>query len=146
MAEKSIRERIDKKIKEIERFIFELYESIPQNLDLEDYKRDIKTKAICERYCEKIIEAVEDLAFLMINYKKLSYPEEEKEVFDILKDNKIISEDLSKKLRNAKGMRNVIAHQYGKIDDEIIFNSITEELNKDVDEFINNIKLNLKRK
>lgn len=111
MVEQFIRERIEEKINEIEKFIEELYNYFtPLNIDLDEYKKDYKTKAICERYCEKIIEAIEDLAFLVINYKKLKFPEYEKEVFDILKDNKIISENLSKRFKTAKGMRNFIAH------------------------------------
>ena len=37
-------------------------------------------------------------------------------------------------------MRNIIAHQYGKIDDEIIFDSIKEEIAKDAGLFIEAIK------
>jgi len=37
-------------------------------------------------------------------------------------------------------MRNIIAHEYGEIDDEIVFNAITEELIKDVGEFIKGIE------
>ena len=37
-------------------------------------------------------------------------------------------------------MKNIISHQYGKIDDEIIFESITEELEKDVRYFIKKVK------
>jgi uncharacterized protein YutE (UPF0331/DUF86 family) len=33
-------------------------------------------------------------------------------------------------------MRNIIAREYGKIDDEIVFHSITEELEKDVTDLI----------
>jgi len=136
MEKQSIKERINDKILEIEQFREQLFEMIPENIELEDYKRDLKTKAICERYSEKIIEAIEDLAFLLVNYKGLKYPEYEKEVFDILHENNIISEILAKKLKGAKGMRNIIAHQYGKIDDEIIFESITEQLDKDISEFL----------
>lgn len=141
MEESFIKKRIEEKIDEIERFILELYDNIPQDINFENYKKDIKTKAIFERYSEKIIEAIEDLAFLIVNYKKLKYPEYEKEVFDILKDDNIISENLCKKLKEAKGMRNVIAHQYGKIDDGIVFYSVMEELNRDTDEFIKDIKI-----
>jgi uncharacterized protein YutE (UPF0331/DUF86 family) len=145
MEKSSFKERIEEKITEIEKFLEELYDYFtPLNLELEDYKRDYKIKAICERYCEKIIEAIEDLGFLIINLKQLKYPEYEKEVFDILKDNKIISENLSKKLKEAKGMRNFIAHQYGKVDDELVFNSISEDLEKDTKEFIKSIELSFK--
>ncbi|MFH1585670.1 MAG: DUF86 domain-containing protein [archaeon] len=126
--------RIGDKIIEIEQFLEELESDIPDSL--ERYKGDFKTKAICERYFEKIIEAVVDLAFLVVKDKGLKQPEYEKEVFDILADRDIISKELSKKLKDAKGMRNIISHQYGKIDDSQVFHSITEELIPDVQEFI----------
>ena len=55
---------------------------------------------------------------------------------DILEGENIINKDLAKRLKEARGMRNIIAHQYGKINDEIVFESITSELIKDVGEFL----------
>ena len=72
MEKQSIKERINDKILEIGNFREQLFEMIPENIELEDYKRDLKTKAICERYSEKIIEAIEDLAFLVVNYQELN--------------------------------------------------------------------------
>ncbi len=43
-------ERIKDKIDEIEKYIAELEEIVPKHL--EDYKKDFKTKAACERYAE----------------------------------------------------------------------------------------------
>ena len=77
--------------------------------------------------------------FITIKDKKLAIPEDDKQAFDILSSNKIISQELSEKLKDTKGMRNVIVHEYGRIDDDKIFYSITEELEKDTKEFINNI-------
>lgn len=125
--------RIKDKIKEIENYLNELLEIIPRNLN--EY-RELKTRAACERYFEVIIEAVVDLAFLIIKDKKLKIPEEDKEAFDVLVTESIISEELARRLKDAKGMRNLIAHEYGKVDDEIVFNAITEELEKDAREFI----------
>ena len=73
--------RIKDKIKEIEGYLSELSEIMPGNF--EEYK-EIKNKAACERYFEKIIEAVIDLSFLIIKDKNLRIPEEDKEAFDIL--------------------------------------------------------------
>lgn len=64
-------------------------------------------------------------------------PEQEKEVFEILAENEVISFELSKRLQNAKGMRNIIAHEYGRIDNELVFHSLVEELIPDVYEFTN---------
>ncbi len=129
--------RIEDKILEIEKYLEELIPNLPA--ELEEYKKDFKIKAICERYFEKIVEAMVDLAFITIKDKKLTIPEDDKQAFDILSSNKIISQELSEKLKDTKGMRNVIVHEYGRIDDDKIFYSITEELEKDTKEFINNI-------
>jgi len=134
--------RITDKIKEIESYLQELVEIMP--ISLEEY-RQIKNKAACERYFEKIIEAVVDLSFLVIKDKGLKIPEDDKRAFDILAGEKIISIQLAEKLKDAKGMRNLISHEYGSVDDETVFSSITEELEKDVIEFIKDIKNILKK-
>jgi len=133
--------RIKDKIKEIEDYLYELAEVMPQSF--EQYK-EIKTRAACERYFEKIVEAVVDLAFLIIKDKGFRIPEEDKEAFDILSREKVISEELAEKFKDAKGMRNIIAHEYGSVDDEIVFHAITEDIKKDVKEFIKSIKGMLK--
>ena len=137
--------RIKDKIKEIEEYSAELFSAIPANLELENYKKDFRIKAVCERYFEKIIEAAVDLAFLIIKDKKLKIPEEDAGAFDILANENIIPSELAQKLKEAKGMRNIIAHEYGTVDDEIVFNSITEELEKDVRELIKDIKKTIKK-
>lgn len=135
-------ERIKDKIKEIEKYLNELEYIVPKNL--EDYKKDFKTRAACERYTEVIIEAVIDLAILIIKYQKLEYPDSDLQSLDVLAKEEIISEKLADRLQDAKRMRNIIAHEYGSIDDEIVFNSITEELEKDVREFIKSIERAIK--
>lgn len=132
--------RIDDKIEEIEGYLQELSEIMPSTL--EEYK-ELKTRAACERYFEKIIEAIIDLAFLIIKDKSLKIPEDDKGAFDILSEKNIIPQTLAERLKEAKGMRNLIAHKYGFIDDEIVFESITEQLEKDVKEFIKEIKIRL---
>ncbi len=130
--------RREDKIDEIGKYLDELESILP--LNFEEYEKDIKIKAACERYFEKIIEAVIDLVFIVIKQKNFKIPEEDRHAFDILAEEKIISERLSEKLKDAKGMRNVIAHEYGKIDDELVFEAITEQLGKDIKEFLDAIR------
>ena len=130
--------RITDKIKEINEFLNQLKDIVPNSLD--EYKPNLEKKAACERYVEKIVEAVTDLAFLIIKLKKFKIPEDDIDAFNILLENKIIDSSIAVKLKNAKGMKNLISHQYGKIDDEIIFEAITEELDKDIRKFIKNLK------
>lgn len=139
-----MKERIKDKIAEIEEFLEFLTARIPENL--EEYKTNLEKKAICERYIEKIIEAIVDLAFLIAKHLNIAIPAQtsDTEIFDIVAENNIISQELSKKLQDAKGMRNIIAHEYGKVDDEIVFESISSELKEDTIEFISNIKDKIK--
>lgn len=133
-----MKSRKEEKIDEIEKYLFELEEILPT--DLEEYKRDIKQKAYCERYFEKIVEAVIDLVFLIIRERGLKTPEDDESSFNILKKENLISETICRKLIEAKGMRNIIAHEYGKIDDEKVFHSITEEIIPDTRDFLNTVK------
>ncbi len=133
-----MKDRISDKINEIEKFLEELESILP--LSLKEYKQNFKIKAIGERYFERIIESIVDLTFIIIKEKNLKQPEYEKQAFDILKYENIISEILATRLKDAKGMRNIISHQYGKLNDELVFYSLTEELIPDVQEFIDLIK------
>lgn len=47
------------------------------------------------------------------------------------------------KCKDAKGMRNILAHQYGFVDEGVIFYSISEELFDDVNNFIDAVNIYL---
>lgn len=135
-------ERVNDKIIEIENFLEELETTFP--IDFETYKRNWKIRDIFERHFEKIVEAVVDIAFLIIKQKNFELPKDDESSFDILSNNSVIPKELSEKLKDAKGMRNIIAHKYGKIDDKLVFEAVSEQLIKDVKDFIRKIEENLK--
>ncbi len=130
--------RITDKIAQLEQYIGELDQITPPSLHL--YLSSLEKKAACERYVEKIVEAATDLAFMVIKNSNWRLPEDDADAFAILLENNIGDTALVKKLQNAKGMRNVIAHQYSKIDDEIVFLAITDELGADMREFLKTIR------
>jgi len=130
--------RIEDKKQLVEEFLNELEEIIPGSY--EDYIKNTEKRLACERAFEKIIEAANDLAILIIKDKRLSLPSEDEKAFGIIANAKIISENLASRLKKAKGMRNRLAHQYDKIDDEIIFEAITKEIIKDARELLGELK------
>ncbi len=130
--------RIKDKTKEIRKFLDELNEIFPESY--EEYKDDLKAKAACERYFEKIIESAVDLAFIFIKIKKLSVPQDDVDSFKILEKNKIIDEELCENLIKAKGMRNIIIHQYRKIDDKLVFEAVKEKIEDDISGFVKKIE------
>lgn len=129
--------KINDKINEIKTYLKEFDTILPATF--EEYSSNLEKKAACERYVEKIMEAVTDIAFLIIKYRKYEIPEDDKNAFDILLKHKIITEKTCTKMKEAKGMRNLIVHEYGNVDDEIVFDSITKELIKDVKKFLDEL-------
>jgi len=130
-------ERINDKIDEIEKYLEELERDIPENF--EEYVNNITRKAACERHAERIIEAIVDLAFLFAKKRKFETPREEEGIFIVLASNKIISMELARNLKEAKSMRNILAHKYGEVNDAIVFHSVSEELRGDAEEFIKRV-------
>src|SRR3989344_671133 len=130
--------RIHDKAAEIKKYVEELSEIAPHSFSA--YASSLEKKAACERYVEKIAEALTDLAFLAIKGKKLAIPEDDIDAFRILQESGLIEPSIAQKMRNVKGMRNIIAHQYGTIDDEVIFHSVKEELGKDALAFSERIR------
>lgn len=131
--------RITDKIKELEEYLDYLAGIIPRSF--EEYEKDLKAKAACERYFEKVVEACVDLAFLIIKANNLEIPEDDESSFLILADNDILSRKLSEQLIDFKGMRNILAHQYGKVDDNKVYFTLSEEIERDVRDYINSINI-----
>jgi uncharacterized protein YutE (UPF0331/DUF86 family) len=130
--------RIEDKTKEVEQYLNDLESVIPNSL--EEYMSSIEKRLASERAFEKIIESVNDLAILFIKEKRFELPDEDVKAFDILAEKNIISLELSEKLKQAKGMRNFLAHQYGKVNDEIIFEALNGPILEDVELFLSRLK------
>ncbi|MBU0635397.1 DUF86 domain-containing protein [Candidatus Micrarchaeota archaeon] len=130
--------RLKEKIREIESFVTELESFLPTGFF--EYKEDVKTRAACELFFEKIVEGIVDAVFLVIREKSLKAPEEDKEAFDVLVSARIIPSELAFRLKQAKGMRNILAHEYGCIDDELVFESLTGEIVRDANSFLDYLK------
>ena len=129
-----MKKRIDDKVNEIKTYLKQLMIIKPKSFG--KYSADFKSKAACERYFERISESLSDLAVLVIKENRFPIPDENNDCFEILENENVIHTDLTKKMKEMKGMRNIIAHQYGNIDDELVYSAIDKELNDDVKAFI----------
>ena len=136
--------KIDDKIEEIEEFLSRLGEIKPSTL--KEYEENFIVKAACERYFENIVEALIDLTFIFIKELNIEIPEDDESALDTLKRHSIITENLAEKIKEAKGMRNIIAHLYGSVNDELVFDAIDKELIRDAEEFVSLIKKYLRTK
>ena len=118
--------RVKDKVDDIKEYLKDLEDIRPKTF--KKYENDKEKKAACERYVERIMEAVTDLAKLIIKVRELTLPTEDSESFNVLAKDGSIDKGLAERLKKAKGMRNVIAHLYGEVYDEIVINSISDRL------------------
>lgn len=120
---------------QVERFVFLIRDAVRelQALDLEEmglekYQADKRTKALSEHYLRLAIEALLDLGRHVIVRTGLGVPQEYREVAKILYEKGILSIELSKRLEAMAGLRNVLVHLYWDIDYPRLYKTLVEEL------------------
>jgi uncharacterized protein YutE (UPF0331/DUF86 family) len=79
------------------------------------------------------------LAELVIKHKGLRIPQSYAESFDILGDNHVLDADFAYRFASIAGFRNFLAHDYEKIDQEMICGQIMNSLD-DADIFLLQIR------
>lgn len=101
----------------------------------EEIVDDIDIKGALERYLYLAAQSVIDLADAIIAYKKFRKPTTLSESFYILNEENIIPNELTEKMIKMTGFRNTIAHDYGKLNYDIVYNTLHNNL-KDIEEFL----------
>ncbi|PJE73717.1 MAG: DUF86 domain-containing protein [Candidatus Terrybacteria bacterium CG10_big_fil_rev_8_21_14_0_10_41_10] len=104
-----------------------------QKVNKEQFVEDYHFFGLAERYLQLSIEILLDVGKLLIVIKGLKRPEENQEIFSALCDEKIVSEKLADNLMGIANFRNILVHDYEKIDREIIY----EKLRNNLDDFEN---------
>jgi len=79
----------------------------------------------------------------VISFKNLRKPTTTSEAFYILEEEKIIKKRLTEELVKMVGFRNIMAHDYEKVDYNIVYDVLTNKL-KDIEKFLKTIKSFLK--
>ena len=81
----------------------------------------IEKKRSCERLLQIAIEATIDICALMVTGLRLGIPSEEDDIFDKLEQSKIVTPLMNETLKRMKGFRNILVHEYGHIDDDLVY-------------------------
>jgi len=118
------RERILAKIDELDTYLNELTQIIPATF--EEYQR-IETKRACERLLQLCIECVIDVCRFFVSGLRLGLPSEENDLFDKMLKKKILSKEMNSLLKEMRGFRNILVHEYTAVDDELVFKTMKEK-------------------
>jgi len=110
-----------------------------------EFKRDTKIRRFVERTLQIAMEACLDIGHHIISEAHFREPESSRDVFRILREGRILSENLLKKMEDMAGFRNLIVHSYARIDPAIVYGKLKRHL-KDFEGFINAILKNYLRK
>jgi len=111
-------ERILAKLDELEGYLAELRAIAPENL--KEYRR-IEKKRSCERLLQLCIECVIDMCRILVSGLRLGLPADENDLFEKLNKNGIVTPSVKRLLRQMRGFRNILLHEYASVDDELVF-------------------------
>jgi len=117
------RERILAKSGELERYLKELDEVFPANI--EEYKK-IEKKRSCERILQLIIECLIDIAKIFVKNLRLGIPSGENDLLKKLSEAKVLSASSAAALQSMRGFRNILIHDYADVDDALVFKYVME--------------------
>ena len=89
-------------------------------MDVAAYQKVEKRRA-CEKLLQLSIEAVIDVCHLLVTGLRLGIPAEEDDLFEKLEAAGVISPQTRETLREMKGFRNILVHEYARIDDRMVY-------------------------
>jgi uncharacterized protein YutE (UPF0331/DUF86 family) len=119
----------------VERCISQIktYYALPSEVEFEeDYMKQDAISINLQRACEQCI----DLANHTIKTLKLGLPKESRESFRLLATAKVIPHELAGRLEGMVGFRNVLVHEYQRMDIGLMIKVIEQHLD-DLVEFTN---------
>jgi len=123
------KDRIMAKLDQLEGYLRELRQILPESFA--GYQK-VEKKRACERLLQIAIEAVIDICHMFLRELRLGLPSEEDDVFEKLSQAGVISSQMVATLKRMKGLRNILVHEYGRVDDRIVY----DQAHKGIQDFM----------
>lgn len=125
------------KLKEIDFSLNLIRKRLPESYE-EFQKLDILVRDGIYKRVEFIIQNILDILAIITKYLG-KIPSDDISLIEILKNSRIISDDLAEKLRALKAFRNFLVHRYGDMFEELAFSDIKNGLS-DIDLIVCELK------
>ena len=103
-----------------------------QGIPVAEYEADWKTQRIVERTLHLMIELCAHIGNHIISEQELQVPKSYADIFEILSQSGMISNELAATMVRMAKFRNIVVHQYTEVDATIV----VEILNSHIDDFI----------
>ena len=119
------RERILAKIDQLDAYVAEMKGIVPESFA--EYQR-VEKKRACERLLQVSIEVVIDICNLLVSGLRLGLPAEEEDLFRKLLNAGIVDKEMRDSLREMRGFRNILVHEYAQVDDRLVYEAVKTKL------------------
>lgn len=86
-----------------------------------EYEGNIRLRRAVERALQVSVEACLDIGRHIISQNRFRFPEDNKDVFQILAEENVVSRELLPALINMARFRNLVVHNYARIDDVQVY-------------------------
>jgi uncharacterized protein YutE (UPF0331/DUF86 family) len=128
---------IENKISSIRKYlnILERYKRYSR----QEIEKDVDIRGAVERYLYLVSQAAIDLAEAVISYRGFRKPTTMSESFYILNEEDIIPGELMERMVRMVGFRNVMAHDYEKVNYDIVYDVLKNRM-KDIEGFVEKIR------
>lgn len=122
------RQKIFEKIQQLDEYLNNLKQLGKEIKDRKEFLKDFHLYGLAERYLQLSCQIIIDTFNLIIIEDGIEKPEDSKETISLLFNKKIISENLASRLDGIVGFRNILVHEYGKIDRKKVYQYLMERL------------------
>ncbi len=117
---------LGRKLAQIETYLGQIREY--SKISVNAYKNDWKIQRIIERTLQILIELCIDIANHLISDKGMRLPTSYADTFKVLAENRILNKKLFKSMEKMAKFRNVVVHQYEKIEPSIVVSILHKNL------------------
>lgn len=116
---------IDKRIAKIQQELRYLEDF--QDFTFDDVAKDYRTHHVVERIIEIVVGFAIDInQHIIVEKGKGNLPFDFKESFLLLSDLGVYPKEFAERISNSAGLRNILVHEYTKLDEKKFFNSIKD--------------------
>jgi uncharacterized protein YutE (UPF0331/DUF86 family) len=105
------------------------------NVPLKVFKDDLDRQDVVLFNMQMAIQNCIDIAAHIVSEKGYGVPGSANEMFYLIEENKIIERELTERIVKAVGLRNLIVHEYSKINLDQIYHAARNDMS-DINEFL----------
>jgi uncharacterized protein YutE (UPF0331/DUF86 family) len=117
---------VRRKVTDLDTYLKQLAEY--RALDAAAYRADWKTQRIVERTLQLVVEICMDLADHIVSDRQLRVPDTGAAAFRILGEAGVLSDDLAQSLARMVRFRNILVHEYTKLDSDLVLQVLAKGL------------------